>query len=294
MLLMLVSVAFYIVTERKGLGMLQLRQGPNKVRLKGFLQPLGDGVKLFTKELAVPFPSPKNMYLLGPFICFFCAYSLWMLFPRSFSFVNFENGLLFFLCVSAFRVYGVFLTGWICDSRYGFLGAIRAVAQRISYEIFIRTCLFCPLVLVGRYDLVELRDFSFFSALIGLEVFLMWLICVLAETNRAPFDFVEGESELVAGYAVEFGGFNFALLALAEYRNMLFIRILSVLLFFGPCPGGVGDIVLGGLVVLASYCIVWVRGTLPRYKYDLLMRLCWKILLPMSLCCLCFRIVFLL
>nr|YP_009491829.1 NADH dehydrogenase subunit 1 [Dosinia troscheli]AWI67999.1 NADH dehydrogenase subunit 1 [Dosinia troscheli] len=284
--LMMVGVAFYIVTERKGLGMMQLRQGPNKVSLKGVLQPVADGVKLFTKEIMVPYSASKLMYLLGPFICFFCAYSFWLLFPASHDYISLEMGLLFFLCVSAFSVYGVFLVGWVCDSRYAFLGAMRAVAQSISYEVFLSTCLFCPVLLIGTFDLIEVRSFSFLNMIIGQELLLLWIISILAETNRAPFDFVEGESELVAGYNVEFGGVGFALLALAEYSNMVFMSMLTAILFLSSFTwvGVVGDVFMGVFLVLISYFVVWVRGVVPRFRYDLLMKLCWQVLLPISLC----------
>nr|QOE56573.1 NADH dehydrogenase subunit 1 [Antigona lamellaris] len=293
--LMLVSVAFYIVVERKGLGMVQIRQGPNKVGFKAILQPVADGVKLFTKEVGVPFSASKEMYLLGPFICFFCAYSMWLLYPSSYYFISFEMGLLFFLCVSSFSVYGVFLVGWVCDSRYAFLGAMRAVAQSISYEVFLSICLFSCVVLVNSFNLLEIRDFCFLNFLIGQELMLLWILSILAETNRAPFDFVEGESELVAGYNVEFGGGGFSLLALAEYSNMLFMSLLSVVMF---CSGVmmmsfIGNILMGMLMVFMSYFMVWVRGVVPRFRYDLLMKLCWQILLPLSLCLMiCYSCVF--
>lgn len=290
---MLVAVAFFIVTERKGLGMLQIRQGPNKVSVKGILQAVADGVKLFKKEFRYPFSCNKELFLLGPVICFFCAYSLWLLFPSRIGCLNFESGLLFFLCISCFRVYGVFITGWVCDSRYAFLGAMRAVAQRISYEVFLRTALFLPLLLVGRFDFQVAREGYFSSVLLGQEVLLLWLISVLAETNRAPFDFVEGESELVAGYSVEFGGVGFALIALAEYRNIIFMRIITGVLFFGGLIGRsfFGSLVIAFWITSLSYFIVWVRGVVPRFRYDLLMRLCWVILLPVSLSLFCVGVV---
>nr|AME17936.1 NADH dehydrogenase subunit 1 [Cyclina sinensis] len=283
---MMICVSYYIVMERKGLGMMQRRQGPNKVSFKGVLQPIADGVKLFTKEIIVPVATGKGMFFMGPFVCFFCAYSLWMLYPSCNSVIQYEFGLLFFLCISSFSVYGVFLVGWICDSRYAFLGAMRAVAQTISYEVFLSTLLFCPLILVGSFDLLELRQFSFFSFLLGQEILLLWFIAVLAETHRAPFDFVEGESELVAGYSVEYGGTGFALLALAEYSNMLFMSMVTVCLYFSwvvPLFWW-GDFFFSVIMIFFGYFLIWVRGTLPRYRYDLLMKVCWEILLPYSLC----------
>nr|BAV25007.1 NADH dehydrogenase subunit 1 [Isorropodon fossajaponicum] len=286
MIVMMMAVAFYIVVERKGLGMIQLRQGPNKVSLKGILQPIGDGVKLFKKEISFPFSSARSMFLLGPFICFFCAYCLWLVFPGSFCYSNFELGLLFFQCISSFSVFGIFLSGWVCDSRYGFLGAMRAVAQSVSYEVFLSTCLYCPLLLMGSFDLMVIREFPFWFFWIGQEVMILWFVAMLAETNRAPFDFVESESELVAGYSVEYGGVGFALMALAEYSNMLFMSLLVSILFFSGMSEIelIGDMVFIFLLLVASYFMVWVRGALPRFRYDLLMGLCWEVLLPVSLC----------
>nr|AVK59537.1 NADH dehydrogenase subunit 1 [Archivesica sp. 2 Sanya-2018] len=285
-IVMMVSVAFYIVVERKGLGMIQLRQGPNKVSFKGILQPIGDGVKLFKKEVSFPFSSTRFMFLLGPFVCFFCAYCLWLIFPGSFRYSNFELGLLFFQCISSFSVFGIFLSGWVCDSRYGFLGAMRAVAQSVSYEVFLSTCLYCPLLLIGSFDLMTIREFPLWVFWIGQEVMILWLVVVLAETNRAPFDFVESESELVAGYSVEYGGVGFALMALAEYSNMLFMSLLVSILFFSGVSSVelIGDMMFIFFLVVVSYFMVWVRGALPRFRYDLLMGLCWEVLLPLSLC----------
>nr|UFQ25492.1 NADH dehydrogenase subunit 1 [Phreagena soyoae]UFQ25505.1 NADH dehydrogenase subunit 1 [Phreagena soyoae]BBA25613.1 NADH dehydrogenase subunit 1 [Phreagena kilmeri]BBA25653.1 NADH dehydrogenase subunit 1 [Phreagena soyoae] len=285
-IIMMMSVAFYIVVERKGLGMIQLRQGPNKVSFKGILQPISDGVKLFKKEVSFPFSSTRFMFLLGPFLCFFCAYCLWLIFPGSFRYSNFELGLLFFQCVSSFSVFGVFLSGWVCDSRYGFLGAMRAVAQSVSYEVFLSTCLYCPLLLIGSFDLVVIREFPLWFFWVGQEVMILWLVATLAETNRAPFDFVESESELVAGYSVEYGGVGFALMALAEYSNMLFMSLLVSVLFFSGMSGIelISDAMFIFFLLVVSYFMVWVRGALPRFRYDLLMGLCWEILLPLSLC----------
>nr|YP_009943026.1 NADH dehydrogenase subunit 1 [Villorita cyprinoides]QOD40731.1 NADH dehydrogenase subunit 1 [Villorita cyprinoides] len=292
-ILMLVAVAFFIVTERKGLGMLQLRQGPNKVSVKGIMQAVADGVKLFKKEFSFPFSCSKELFLLGPFVCFFCAYCLWLLFPSSIGYMSFELGLLFFLCISCFSVYGVFITGWVCDSRYSFLGAMRAVAQSISYEVFLSTALFLPLLLFGSFDFQIIREGYFSCVLIGQEILVLWLISILAETNRAPFDFVEGESELVAGYSVEYGGVGFALIALAEYSNIMFMSLLTGLLFFGGMMGNyfVGSMVLAFWMTILSYFIVWVRGVVPRFRYDLLMSLCWVILLPISLSLFSFMVI---
>nr|YP_010943517.1 NADH dehydrogenase subunit 1 [Mactra cumingii]WLS55697.1 NADH dehydrogenase subunit 1 [Mactra cumingii] len=285
MLLMMIGVAFFIVIERKGLGMVQLRQGPNKVSVKGILQAVADGVKLFKKEVSFPVCLSHFTFALGPVICFFCAYSLYLVFPNSFGNNRFELGVLFFLCISSFSVYGVFLVGWLCDSRYAFLGAMRAIAQSISYEVFLSTVLFTSFLFVGSYDVFQGRSNEFLTGILSIGLLMLWFIAALAETNRAPFDFVEGESELVAGYMVEYGGGGFALLALAEYSNIMFMSMMTGVMFFnsGMSLFMFGDVLFSVWVVFVSYLFVLVRGTMPRYRYDLLMDLCWKVLLPLSL-----------
>nr|YP_009344616.1 NADH dehydrogenase subunit 1 [Panopea abrupta]APU51877.1 NADH dehydrogenase subunit 1 [Panopea abrupta] len=285
MVLGLLGVAFFIVTERKGLGMLQLRKGPNKVSFKALGQPISDGVKLLSKSWAVPASANKILFIGAPGLCFIFAYVLWLIFPSLNSSVFFEYSLLFFVCVSCINVYGVLVVGWSCNSQYGLLGAMRAVAQSISYEVSMSTLLFCPLIFMGSFSLGMLRESGFSYSLIMLEVTLMWLISVLAETNRAPFDFVEGESELVSGYNVEFGGAGFALIALAEYSNIVFMSLLSSVIFFSGVLDVyvVGDLVLAMLVFLISFSIIWVRGSFPRFRYDKLMMVCWGVFLPLSL-----------
>lgn len=279
------AVAFFIVIERKGLGIIQLRQGPNKVGLKAILQPVADGVKLFKKEYNFPHPLNKIRYAAGPMICFSLAYMLYLIFPISFNRVDYELGILFFICVSSLNVYGIVVTGWLCNSRYAFLGAIRAIAQAISYEVYIRTALFSVILFSRSFDFQIIRSIEFWRISCRFFILVLWFISVLAETNRAPFDFVEGESELVAGYITEVGGGGFALLALGEYRNIMFIGIITGVLFFNI---GIdiffwGDVLLGVWTVFFSYVVVWVRARVPRYRYDLLMQRCWKVLLPLRL-----------
>jgi NADH-ubiquinone oxidoreductase chain 1 len=276
--MVLVGVAFIIVTERKGLGMVQLRQGPNKVSVKGILQPIVDGVKLFKKEFLFLYFSSKVLYVIGPCIRFACAYSMWVLFPARVARHQFELGILYFLCVSSFRVYGVFLVGWVCDSRYAFLGAMRAVAQTISYEVVISLVIFCPLLYVGSFNLRLINSYGFVGVFLMLEVCVAWGFVVLAETHRTPFDFVEGESELVAGYNVEFGGVGFAMLALREYSNILFMSFLTGVVFIG-LSSVFPTVILNELVTVIfitvfAYLVICIRGVLPRFRYDLLIKTC--------------------
>lgn len=272
----LLRVAFFIVTERKGLRGMQLRKGPNKVRLKALAQAVSDGVKLLSKGWAVPSSANKILFLFGPIFCFFLSYVIWVIFPAFFSCRYYSLSLLFFLCISCINVYRILLVGWSSNSQYAFLGAIRAVAQRISYEVSMRIILFCPLLFCGSFELAYFREDCFSYIFLCLEVLVLWMLRVLAETNRAPFDFVEGESELVSGYNVEFGGFGFALIALAEYGNIIFISLISVVIFFrGLVRGGVVIEVSFGLIVfLVSFSIIWVRGSFPRFRYDKLIWVC--------------------
>nr|UJM44287.1 NADH dehydrogenase subunit 1 [Mytilopsis leucophaeata] len=289
----MIGVAFLIVVERKGLGMFQLRQGPNKVGFKGLVQPVADGVKLFTKEMSVPFSGLLSLYLLGPMICFFLSYVVWVVMPTQFWLVRYPLSILFLLCVSSTHVFGTFLVGWTVDSRYAMLGAMRGVAQTISYEVVFSGVVLCPLLFVGTFDFLDVRASSMLMLFFCCEAFLVWIIVLLAELNRAPFDFVEGESELVAGYMVEYGGVGFALIALAEYGNIFFMSMITGAVFLGGVFGVFGILFLSIWTILISYVIVGVRGSMPRFRYDLLMCFCWQKLLPLVLGALMFYVCFL-
>nr|YP_010393079.1 NADH dehydrogenase subunit 1 [Bankia gouldi]UPX89061.1 NADH dehydrogenase subunit 1 [Bankia gouldi] len=287
-LVMQIGVSYFILTERKGLGMFQLRQGPNKASFKALGQPVADGVKLFLKQLSFPYGSSLSAYLLGPTLLFFLACLSWLAFPSIEGSVRLEWGMLYVLCVSSLHVFGVFICGYSCDSRYGMLGAMRGVAQAISYEVVMSGVVFCPLMLLGTLDLAQCRQFGAINAIIAIETLIVWIVVMLAETNRTPFDFVEGESELVAGYSVEYGGGAFAVIALAEYGSMFFMSVLSSVIFFN----GVGKLGSGSflsnmwfsfMAVCFCFMFIIVRGGLPRFRYDLLMSFCWLWLLPLTL-----------
>nr|UPX88969.1 NADH dehydrogenase subunit 1 [Xylophagaidae sp. E23]UPX88981.1 NADH dehydrogenase subunit 1 [Xylophagaidae sp. E81] len=279
---MVIGSAFLVVTERKALGMLQLRQGPNKASLKGFAQPVADGVKLLSKGASFTYFSQFLKSVAGPFVVFLLACLFWLIVPVSFSARSFELGFLFFLCVSSLSVYGIFLCGWSCNSRYGLLGSLRGVAQTISYEALMSSLLFCPLLLMGSFDFSVFREWGISNFFLFFEVFVLWIFVVLAETNRAPFDFVEGESEIVSGYSVEFGGGSFAMIALGEYSNIFFMSVLTSLFFFWGSSFFWSDLVMSFFSVLMCYFVISVRGAFPRLRYDLLMEICWKTLLPLS------------
>nr|YP_010393067.1 NADH dehydrogenase subunit 1 [Bactronophorus thoracites]UPX89037.1 NADH dehydrogenase subunit 1 [Bactronophorus thoracites] len=288
-LVMQIGVSFFILTERKGLGMFQLRQGPNKASFKALGQPVADGVKLFLKQLSFPFGAGFSSYSLGPSVLFFLACLSWLAFPFIDGSVRMEFGMLYVLCVSSLHVFGVFICGYSCNSRYGMLGAMRGVAQAVSYEVVMSGIAFCPLLLIGTFDLAGCRQSGdAMMCVVAMETLVVWVVVMLAETNRTPFDFVEGESELVAGYSVEYGGGAFAMVALAEYGSMFFMSVLTAMLFFSgfgmPGPACVWINTWHSVVaVFFCYVFIIIRGALPRLRYDLLMLFCWVYLLPLTL-----------
>lgn len=278
----LVGVAFLTLLERKVLGYIQIRKGPNKVGFCGIPQPFCDAIKLFTKEQVYPIISNYLRYYVSPIIALFLSLLIWMIYPYATNLYSFNLGLLFFLCCTSIGVYRVIASGWRSNSNYAILGGLRAVAQTISYEVRIALLLLSYIVIVGRFNLFDFDIyqqniwFIFFS----FPLIFMWIASSLAETNRTPFDFAEGESELVSGFNVEYRAAGFALIFLAEYARILFIRILFSVLFLGS---NLFRILFFFKLVFISFLFIWVRGTLPRYRYDKLIYLCWKRYLPVSL-----------
>nr|AXS66250.1 NADH dehydrogenase subunit 1 [Tenebrionoidea sp. 2 KM-2017] len=278
----LVGVAFLTLLERKVLGYIQIRKGPNKVGFMGILQPFSDAIKLFTKEQTFPFMSNFNIYYLSPVMNLFFALFLWMSMPFLSTYLNFNLSVLFFLSVSSLGVYSVMLAGWSSNSSYSLLGGLRSVAQTVSYEVSLALILMSFIFLVLDLNFLSFVYYQKFIWLIFLTLPLcfMWVISSLAETNRTPFDFAEGESELVSGFNVEYSSGGFAMIFLAEYASILFMSMLCVLLFLG------GDLYSFFFFVKLSFVgffWIWVRGTLPRFRYDKLMYLAWKSFLPCSL-----------
>lgn len=277
----LVGVAFFTLFERKLLGYIQLRKGPNKVGVVGILQPFADAIKLFSKEHLSPTFSNYTPFIIAPTFSLGLSLGVWVRIPSNFNILSFDIRVLFFLCCVGLGVYRLLAAGWRSNSKYSLFGALRGVAQTISYEVSLVLVLIAPLMLTLGY---EWDSFFFFQEdlmflfLLPLRA-LVWLISCLAETNRTPFDFAEGESELVSGYNTEYRRGGFALIILAEYTRILFISFLFVIIFFG----GVKGLIIIPLFILLAFIFVWVRGTLPRFRYDKLIYLAWKCFLPFSL-----------
>nr|AYE40601.1 NADH dehydrogenase subunit 1 [Daphnia magna] len=283
---LLVGVAFFTLFERKLLGYIQLRKGPNKMGFMGVLQPFADAIKLFSKEHLPPSYSNYLPFLLAP--CFSLGLSLmvWASTPSLYNLLSFKMSVLFFLCCMSLGVYSLLAAGWSSNSKYSLFGSLRGVAQTISYEVSLVLILMAPLLVIFSYEMQAFTNFQadMWFALLFPANSIIWLISCLAETNRTPFDFAEGESELVSGYNTEYSSGGFALLMLGEYTSILFMSFLFVLIYLG---GSGGFLFILKLLSLA-FMFVWVRGTLPRFRYDKLMYLAWKSFLPFSLVCLVF------
>lgn len=278
----IVGVAFLTLLERKVLGYIQIRKGPNKVGFIGLLQPFSDAVKLFTKEQTYPLLSNYIFYYFSPIFSLFLSLLIWISMPYLIKLYSFNLGVLFFLCITRLGVYTVIVAGWSSNSNYALLGGLRAVAQTISYEVRLALILLRFIFLIGNYNFL---NFFIYQKYIWFIVFcfplgLVWFASCLAETNRTPFDFAEGESELVSGFNVEYRRGGFALIFLAEYSSILFISMLFRVIFLGR---DIYRILFFFKLTIISFFFIWVRGTLPRFRYDKLMYLAWKSFLPMSL-----------
>ncbi len=293
---LLIAVAYLTYFERKVIASIQLRKGPNVVGPFGLFQPLADGAKLFIKETILPAGANKILFAMAPMLTFILSLIAWAVIPFDVGMVlsDINVGILYLFAISSLGVYGVIMAGWASNSKYAFLGALRSAAQMVSYEVSIGFVIITVLLCVGSLNLsaiVEAQKTIWFAIPL-LPMFVIFFVSALAETNRAPFDLPEGESELVAGYFVEYSSMTFALFFLGEYANMILMSGMTAVLFLGgwlppvdiaPFNWIPGPIWFFLKISLILFCFLWVRATFPRYRYDQLMRLGWKVFLPFSL-----------
>nr|YP_009442820.1 NADH dehydrogenase subunit 1 [Tadarida latouchei]Q8M888.1 RecName: Full=NADH-ubiquinone oxidoreductase chain 1; AltName: Full=NADH dehydrogenase subunit 1 [Tadarida insignis]ATP01300.1 NADH dehydrogenase subunit 1 [Tadarida latouchei]QJF46860.1 NADH dehydrogenase subunit 1 [Tadarida latouchei]BAB92038.1 NADH dehydrogenase subunit 1 [Tadarida insignis] len=285
----LLAVAFLTLVERKILGYMQLRKGPNIVGPHGLLQPIADAIKLFTKEPLQPLTSSTTMFIMAPILALTLALTMWIPLPMPYPLINMNLGILFMLAMSSLAVYAILWSGWASNSKYALIGALRAVAQTISYEVTLAIILLSVLLMNGSFTLSTLIVTQEYTWLIfpSWPLAMMWFISTLAETNRAPFDLTEGESELVSGFNVEYAGGPFALFFLAEYANIIMMNILTTTLFLGayhsPTMPELYTTNFVTKTLLLTTTFLWVRASYPRFRYDQLMHLLWKNFLPLTL-----------
>nr|BBB33723.1 NADH dehydrogenase subunit 1 [Pectenocypris sp. MZB 22148] len=285
----LLAVAFLTLIERKVLGYMQLRKGPNVVGPYGTIQPIADGVKLFIKEPIRPSSSSPIMFLITPILALTLAMLLWAPMPLPYSMTNLNLGMLFILALSSLAVYSILGSGWASNSKYALVGALRAVAQTISYEVSLGLIVLSIMIFSGGYSLqtLSITQEKIWLLIPAWPLAIMWYISTLAETNRAPFDLTEGESELVSGFNVEYAGGPFALFFLAEYANILLMNTLSAVMFLGtsflPHMPEMSTMIIMTKTALLATLFLWVRASYPRFRYDRLMHLIWKNFLPVTL-----------
>jgi NADH-quinone oxidoreductase subunit H len=293
---LLIGVAYMTYAERKVMAAMQMRKGPNVVGPFGLLQPFADALKMLLKETILPSGANRALFILGPLLTFVLAMVAWAVIPVSdgWAIADINVGVLYLFAVSSMGVYGIIIAGWASNSKYAFLGALRSAAQMVSYEVSMGFVIVTVLLCVGSLNLTEIvraqERVWFFIPL--FPMFIIFFISALAETNRAPFDIAEGESELVAGFMVEYSSMTYALFFLGEYANMFLMSAITTILFLGgwyppidvaPLNWVPGPIWFILKICLLLFVFIWVRATVPRYRYDQLMRLGWKVFLPLSM-----------
>ena len=295
---LLICVAYLTLAERKVIAAMQLRKGPNVTGPFGLLQPLADGVKLMFKELIIPSQANKIIFILAPMITFTLSFIGWAVIPfdKGVVLADINVGILYLLAISSLGIYGIIIAGWASNSKYAFLGAIRSSAQMISYEVSIGLVLVTVLLTVGSLNISDIVtaqiNMKWYIKLLLMPMMVIFFISCLAETNRLPFDLPEAEAELVAGYNVEYSSMTFAMFFLGEYANMILVSAMTTILFLGgwlpPFNLTIFNMIPGFIwfaikVCFLLFCFLWIRATFPRYRYDQLMRLGWKVFLPISL-----------
>jgi len=304
---LLLCVAYLTLWERKAIGYTQIRKGPNRTGPGGLLQPIADALKLLTKEIIIPTKATTSLFFLGPIMTIMPALAAWAVIPfgPDVALANINAGLLFLIAITSLEVYGVIIAGWASNSKYAFIGAMRASAQMVSYEIAMGFCFVIVLMISNSLNMTDIvmgqakgmmadkgLGFLSWNWLPLFPVFIIYFISGLAETNRHPFDVVEGESEIVAGHMIEYSGMSFAMFFLAEYANMILVSMLTVVMFLGGWLSPIdhplfnmipGWIWLGLKTFVVVTMFLWVRATFPRYRYDQIMRLGWKIFIPITL-----------
>ncbi len=282
----ILRIAFFTLLERKMLAYIQLRKGPNKVIIIGAPQPIADAIKLLIKEWVKPSRVNRWIFTISPIIILILALIIWTFIPFKNTLLYFQLTFLIFLVIISLNVYPSLTRGWVSNSKYASIGALRAIAQTISYEITMAIAILTPLIIILSFNsnkIIELQQ-SFWMSFIIPSIFIIWLIAVIAETNRTPFDLVEGESELVSGFNVEYRSVGFTLIFIAEYVRILLISVITTILFIG----GTFSIINNSIIIiiktlLIAALLIWVRGTMPRIRYDILIKLTWIFILPISI-----------
>nr|YP_010878933.1 NADH dehydrogenase subunit 1 [Batracomorphus chlorophana]WHE42585.1 NADH dehydrogenase subunit 1 [Batracomorphus chlorophana] len=282
LLMVLVSVGYFTLLERKVLSYIQYRKGPNKVGFLGLFQPFSDGFKLFLKEYFFPKNCNFFFFFFSPLFGLIHSLSLWVIFPFLGNLIYLNFGLIFFLCILSLGIYFIIVMGWSSNSLYSLLGSIRGVSQSISYEVSLSVILICYFILIEGYDLFSLMVFQsgIWFIYFSFPLFFCWFSCCLAESNRSPFDFSEGESELVSGFNVEYSSMSFSYIFISEYCSIIFISMFTCLVFLGA---NFFNYFFFFKIVFFCFIYIWIRSSFPRYRYDKLMYLSWKCYLPISL-----------
>nr|YP_010878920.1 NADH dehydrogenase subunit 1 [Batracomorphus allionii]WHE42572.1 NADH dehydrogenase subunit 1 [Batracomorphus allionii] len=282
LMMVLVSVGYFTLLERKVLSYIQYRSGPNKVGFMGLFQPFSDGFKLFLKEVVFPKNCNFFFFFFSPLFGLFHSLLLWLIFPFYMNMVYLSFGLIFFLCILSVSIYFIIIMGWSSNSLYSLLGSVRGVSQSISYEISLSIILICFFILVDGYDFYSLKVFqeNVWFIYFSLPLFFCWFSCCLAESNRSPYDFSEGESELVSGFNIEYSSMSFSLIFISEYCSIIFISMFTCLIFLGS---NFDEYFFFLKIILLCFFYIWIRSSFPRYRYDKLMYLSWKCYLPLSL-----------